>query len=137
MSSPPKTDLLDRVLLEPDGLQPSSGFADSVLHAIKEENANGPAPIPFPWRRAWPLFVALLICIVILADAYLTAIPIQSGIEYGSANFNWLATPHFGLGINLGTLLRTQAAPALLAIAVSLGCMVLCRRLAGGWSASS
>jgi len=32
-------------------------------------------------------------------------------------------------------LLRTQVAPILLALGVSFVCIVLCRKLAGGWSA--
>ena len=40
---------------EHDGILPSSGFADAVMFAVQ---AEAPAPIPFPWRRAIPGMIA-------------------------------------------------------------------------------
>lgn len=62
-----KDDELDRVLSMQDELQPSSGFAASVMEAVRRE-AAAPPPIPFPWKRAWPgLVVAGLALVVLVA----------------------------------------------------------------------
>jgi hypothetical protein len=47
-------DELDRILsrsLAEEELVPSSGFAASVMEAVRRE-ATEPPPIPFPWKRA-------------------------------------------------------------------------------------
>ena len=62
-------DELDRILSKRDDIQPSSGFAVSVIDAVRSE-ASAPPPIPFPWKRALPvlLFAALaLVAVVIVA----------------------------------------------------------------------
>jgi hypothetical protein len=46
-------DEIDRVLSRGDELLPSSGFATSVMEAVRREAAAPPA-IPFPWKRALP-----------------------------------------------------------------------------------
>jgi len=63
-------DELDRILTERDDIQPSSGFAASVMEAVREE-AAAPPPIPFPWKRALPVlvFAALALVVVIIAGA--------------------------------------------------------------------
>jgi len=43
-------DDLDRILSSEDPLEPSSGFARSVMAAIQDE-AAAPAPARFPWLR--------------------------------------------------------------------------------------
>jgi hypothetical protein len=49
-----RDDELDRLLAaEFPGIEPSSGFAASVMEAVGEQ-ASAPSPIPFPWRRALP-----------------------------------------------------------------------------------
>lgn len=56
------SDPLDAVLLaefNSDGqLQPSSGFALSVMDAIHDA-ATVPPPIPFPWKRILPAAIAI------------------------------------------------------------------------------
>jgi hypothetical protein len=44
---------LDRILSSEDQIVPSSGFAASVMDAVRQEAAT-PPPIPFPWKRALP-----------------------------------------------------------------------------------
>jgi hypothetical protein len=46
-------DEIDRVLSSEDAVVPSSGFASSVMEAVKRES-KAPPPIPFPWKRALP-----------------------------------------------------------------------------------
>jgi hypothetical protein len=48
-----KPDDLDRILLREAKITPSSGFARSVMAAVRNE-ATAPPPIPFPWKRALP-----------------------------------------------------------------------------------
>lgn len=48
-------DALDRILSSEDQIVPSSGFAASVMDAVRREAAT-PPPIPFPWKRALPGF---------------------------------------------------------------------------------
>ncbi|HEX4824067.1 MAG TPA: hypothetical protein VFV19_07120 [Candidatus Polarisedimenticolaceae bacterium] len=52
-----KPEEIDRILAEKDDLVPSSGFTDAVMDAVRREAAT-PPPIPFPWKRAWPVVVA-------------------------------------------------------------------------------
>jgi hypothetical protein len=44
---------IDRVLLQEETVLPSSGFAGSVMDAVRRE-AAAPSPIPFPWKWALP-----------------------------------------------------------------------------------
>ena len=50
-------DEIDRILSREDEIMPSSGFAVSVMDAVRRE-AAAPLPIPFPWKRALPGLVA-------------------------------------------------------------------------------
>jgi hypothetical protein len=57
---------IDRILSREGGILPSSGFAVSVMDAVRRE-ASAPAPIPFPWKRALPgLVVGGLVLLVVL-----------------------------------------------------------------------
>lgn len=60
---------LDRILSrqqQKEEIAPSSGFAFSVMDAVKREAAI-PAPIPFPWKRALPgLVISLALAIVMI-----------------------------------------------------------------------
>jgi hypothetical protein len=44
---------MNRILSRDDEILPSSGFAVSVMDAVRRE-AAAPPPIPFPWKRALP-----------------------------------------------------------------------------------
>ena len=63
-------DEIDHILSREDEILPSSGFAASVMDAVRRE-AAAPAPIPFPWKRALPgLVVAgLAVALVLVAGA--------------------------------------------------------------------
>jgi hypothetical protein len=58
-------DALDRILSSEDQIVPSSGFAASVMEAVRREAAT-PPPIPFPWKRALPGFVLGVIALATL-----------------------------------------------------------------------
>ena len=59
---------MDRILFRQDEILPSSGFAASVMEAVRRE-AAAPPPIPFPWKRALPFVVlaALALLAVVVA----------------------------------------------------------------------
>jgi hypothetical protein len=118
---------LDRILLERDPLLPSSGFAASVLEAVQLQTA-APAPIPFPWKRALPGLAALLLGLSIVARMILTTA--QSAIQSPATANDWLAW--LRSSAQSAVLLRTQAAPVLLALAASCVCILLCRRIIAG-----
>ena len=57
---------INSILSREDEILPSSGFAVSVMDAVRRE-AAAPPPIPFPWKRALPgLVVAGLALALIL-----------------------------------------------------------------------
>jgi hypothetical protein len=59
-------DEMNRILSREDEILPSSGFAVSVMDAVRREAAV-PPPIPFPWKRALPgLVVAVLALALVL-----------------------------------------------------------------------
>ncbi len=56
---------IDHILSRQDEILPSSGFAVSVMEAVRQEAAV-PPPIAFPWKRALPgLAVAVLVLAVV------------------------------------------------------------------------
>jgi hypothetical protein len=57
---------INSILSREDEIFPSSGFAVSVMDAVRRE-AAAPPPIPFPWKRALPgLVVGVLVLAVVL-----------------------------------------------------------------------
>lgn len=62
-------DELERILSEEEIL-PSSGFTASVMDAVRRE-AQTPAPIPFPWKRALPGMIVAALTIMLAAAAIL------------------------------------------------------------------
>lgn len=60
-----KDEEFDRILSGEADLVPSSGFAASVMDAVRSE-ASAPPPIPFPWRRALPGIAAGVLALVYL-----------------------------------------------------------------------
>jgi len=64
-------DEINLILSREDEILPSSGFAVSVMDAVRRE-AAAPPPIPFPWKRALPgLVVAGLALALVLVAAVL------------------------------------------------------------------
>ena len=69
-------DDLDRILSRDAEIVPSSGFASSVMDAVRQE-ASAPPAIPFPWKRALPgvtLAVVAFVSAVILGFDQLRAV---------------------------------------------------------------
>lgn len=56
-------DDLDRILSRDAEIVPSSGFASSVMDAVRQEASEPPA-IPFPWKRALPGMILALVAFV-------------------------------------------------------------------------
>jgi hypothetical protein len=50
---------INRALATDDTIVPSSGFASSVMEAVRRDT-DAPPPIPFPWKRALPGFIVCL-----------------------------------------------------------------------------
>jgi hypothetical protein len=57
-------DEIDRILTRRDEILPSSGFATSVMEAVRRE-AAAPQPIAFPWKRALPGMVVGGIALIV------------------------------------------------------------------------
>lgn len=76
-------EVLARVLSNEEEIVPSSGFAASVMEAVRQE-ASAPAPIPFPWKWALPGFVVcvglIVFCLVRFAAGSVQA---GSGVAAG------------------------------------------------------
>ena len=64
---------IDRILSREDEVLPSSGFAVSVMDAVRRE-AAAPPPIPFPWKRALPGLVVAGFTLVLVLVAGVVAI---------------------------------------------------------------
>jgi hypothetical protein len=60
---------LDQIIAGGERIVPSSGFAESVMNAVRREAAT-PKPIPFPWLRATPGLVAAAIAITRFVIAF-------------------------------------------------------------------
>lgn len=126
MNSPQQPDPLDRILREEDSLLPSSGFAASVMDAIHVHAAE-PAPIPFPWKLAVPGMAALAAGILVVIRLAIAAI---QSLAQSANSADFLSGSH--IDPRLSSSLRTQATPALLALAASAVCILFCYRLAVG-----
>ena len=68
-----KDEDIDRILSRSDEILPSSGFAVSVMDAVRSE-ASAPPPIPFPWKRALPGVVAGVAALLLFLGASLSAV---------------------------------------------------------------
>jgi hypothetical protein len=64
---------MNRILSSEDEILPSSGFAVSVMDAVRRE-AAAPLPIPFPWKRALPGLVVAGVAMVLVLVAGIVAI---------------------------------------------------------------
>ena len=66
-------DEMHRILSREDEILPSSGFAVSVMEAVRRE-AAAPPPIPFPWKRALPGLVVAGFALALVLVAGVVAI---------------------------------------------------------------
>jgi hypothetical protein len=55
---------IDRMLADDEKILPSSGFTVSVMELVRQE-AIAPRPLAFPWGRALPGFIALLVAFAV------------------------------------------------------------------------
>jgi len=119
---------INRILSREDEILPSSGFAVSVMDAVRRE-AAAPPPIPFPWKRALP---GLVVGGFVLAMVFVTvvAVSVQLIRSATSGHFSislppWL-TPILGLQRNL----EIAAGWTVLALLVTFVSVRLSMRLA-------
>jgi len=122
----PDEDEVDRILSREDEILPSSGFAVSVMDAVRRE-AAAPPPIPFPWKRALPGLVAGGLALAVVLVTGIVAI-VQVGRTSTAAQFSLPSgmPPIFHGGIESAAI---WTAMALLATLVSVK---LSMRLASG-----
>ena len=126
----PEDGEMNRILSREEEMLPSSGFAASVMDAVRRE-AAAPPPIPFPWKRALPVlvaggfvlvmvFVTLVVAIAQMMRASMTA---QFPVSLPS-----ILTPILALQRNLGN----AAGWSVLALLVAYISVKLSMRLAVG-----
>jgi hypothetical protein len=77
---------MNRILSREDEILPSSGFAVSVMDAVRRE-AAAPPPIPFPWKRALPGLVVGGFALMVVLVAGVMAIA-QLGRATTTAQFS-------------------------------------------------
>jgi hypothetical protein len=102
-----KPEEFDRALAGESDIVPSSGFVRSVMDAVTAE-ATAP-PLPFPWKRAWPLAAGI-------GALFLWAALLQFGAEIetpGPDLYAWFKTiVPMATGWAAGGLLFTVAVTA-------------------------
>jgi hypothetical protein len=109
-----------------DGILPSSGFADAVMTAVVRE-AAAPAPIPFPWKRALPLLVAVVgaLALVITACVAILHAKTASAASFGPALAHW----QFSLAPILRNTAGSDTLWVLFSLTIPVLCLLLMRRL--------
>ncbi|MFZ0796696.1 MAG: hypothetical protein WCA13_18540 [Terriglobales bacterium] len=118
---------IDRILSREDEILPSSGFALSVMDAVRRE-AAAPPPIPFPWKRALPGLVAGGLVLALVLIAVVVAI-LQAGkatATQSSMSLPFGMLPFFHGGI------QSAAIWTVLALLAALVSVKLSMRLASG-----
>lgn len=105
-----------------DDILPSSGFADSVMAAI---GSDGPAPIPFPWKRIGPLFIAAPVALAWIVFALITIVRPAFNPAAWRAAATTHAAPLFGRRIDLAALAHNPAALSVSVVLLSLGLALL------------
>jgi hypothetical protein len=119
---------IDRVLAREEEILPSSGFAVSVMDAVRRE-AAAPPPIPFPWKRALPGLVVggFVLALVLVAGAAAIARLVRAS---AAADFS-IASPSAPPPIFQGNL-EYAAIWIVLALLVALASVKLSMRLGSG-----
>ncbi len=123
---------INRILSREDEILPSSGFAVSVMEAVRRE-AAAPPPIPFPWKRALPglvvggLALALVFVTVVVAIVQLIRASTSTSAQFFISPPSVL-TPIFGLGLQRN--LAIAASWTVLALLVTFVSVKLSMRLA-------
>jgi hypothetical protein len=123
---------IHRILSREDEILPSSGFAVSVMDAVRRE-AAAPPPIPFPWKRALPGLVvagfvlALVFVTAVVAIAQLIRASTSTAAQF-SMSLPSVLTPIVGLGLQRN--LEIAASWTVLALLVTFVSVKLSMRLA-------
>jgi hypothetical protein len=122
-----ENDEIDRALSREDDILPSSGFAASVMDAVRREVA-APPPIPFPWKRALPgLVVAgVVLAVVLLAGIVVLAEPGRATTRHFSTAVPSMMPPMFDGGI------QSAATWTVLALLLAFVSVKLSMRLTSG-----
>lgn len=108
--------------LHDDSLEPSSGFAGSVMAAVRAQ-AAAPPPIPFPWRRALPGILAASAALALLLVVLVAGVRIFSAVPFP------LSAPAAAPSSWLGALASPAAQGVLLAAAVTGAALLVCRKI--------
>jgi hypothetical protein len=118
---------IDHILSREDEILPSSGFAVSVMDAVRRE-AAAPPPIPFPWKRALPGLVVggFVLLLVIIATAIAMA-------QWSTASIPQLSMPMpSGMPSVFNGGIKSAAIWTGLALLVALVSVKFSMRLASG-----
>jgi hypothetical protein len=118
---------IDRILSREDEILPSSGFAVSVMDAVRRE-AAAPPPIPFPWKRALPGLVIAGFTLVLVLVAGVAAI---AQLDKATARPPSMSLPSVLVPISQGNM-GSAAIWTLLTLLVTLVSVKLSMRLASG-----
>ena len=118
---------IDRVLSREDEILPSSGFAVSVIEAVRRE-AAAPPPIPFPWKRALPGLVVggLVLALVLVAGVVAIAQMGKAPAPQPSMSLPSVPLPIFHGGIG------SAAIWTMLALLITFVSVKLSMRIASG-----
>jgi hypothetical protein len=85
-------------------LNPSSGFTQSVMDAVREQS-TAPEPIPFPWKRFLPFVLALLSFLVIALLHFALAEP-SSPLSYKIVASSLLPSPR--IAVTIGSIVTAS-----------------------------
>jgi hypothetical protein len=118
---------IDRILSREDEMVPSSGFAVSVMDAVRRE-AAAPPPIPFPWKRALPGLAVGSLVLALILGAIVRAI---AQVDKAPTPQLSMSMPSVMPSIFNGGL-RSAAIWTALALLVALVSVKLSMRLASG-----
>jgi hypothetical protein len=120
-------DQLDRTLSGEAEIVPTSGFVSGVMAAVRRE-ASAPPPIPFPWKRALPGLaagaLAFLMMIIVLVKNFRPAASTTTSSLQGRLLPILARVSDIGNMYGIGWVM--------LAILVTLGCVILSVRLTTG-----
>jgi hypothetical protein len=130
-------DEIDRVLSREDEILPSSGFAVSVMDAVRREAAT-PPPIPFPWKLALPglvvagltLVLTLVAGVAVIAQLGRTSTAAELSMSWQSVLTSIFRT---GTGLGLQRDLESAAIWTALALLATWVSVKLSMRFASGW----
>jgi len=123
-------DEINRILSDEDEILPSSGFAVSVMDAVRREAAV-PPPIPFPWKRALPGLVVGGLALVLVLVAGVVAIA-QLGRASTTAQFSTSLSLPSLMPLILHGGMESAASWTVLALLVALVSVKLSMRMAAG-----